>query len=305
MSDLALSRIYTKVFQSSIVAIGITDLEGNYLVVNPAWCRFMGYTEKEALKLNVRDVTVAADHKRSDKSMQNLAKGVVANIRIKRKFKRKDGRVFWAEMHVSPMFGDGGEIEGVIGVLINIDKQVRIERKQKELNRELEKLARRDALTGLFNRRAISEILEREHRRAKRYSRGLAVAIADLDDFKKINDTYGHQCGDMVLKYLADIFLEWVRDTDTVGRWGGEEFLFVFSETDCEGAITVAERIRSSLNAETFKWGEHELRLSITVGISFRAKQTSIQQMIQEADMALYEGKNSGKNKVVVKRFED
>lgn len=71
MTDLAISRIYSKVFQSSIVAIGITDLQGNYIMVNPAWCEFMGYSEEEALKLNVKDVTVASDHRRSDRSLKN------------------------------------------------------------------------------------------------------------------------------------------------------------------------------------------------------------------------------------------
>jgi diguanylate cyclase (GGDEF)-like protein/PAS domain S-box-containing protein len=303
MSELEISRIYSKVFQSSMVAIGITDIEGNYIMVNPAWCNFMGYTEEEALKLNVNDVTVEEDLKRSDRSMKNLANGTAASIRIKRQFKRKDGKVFWAELHVSPLLDDDGQTDGIIGMLINIDRQVKAEKKQKVLNRKLEKLARHDPLTGLYNRRAISEIMERQHRIAKRYSRGFAVAVADLDDFKQINDTYGHQCGDMVLKRLAQIFLKWIRDTDSVGRWGGEEFLFVFAETDCDGAITVAERIRKSLDAELFEWDGHKFRISITIGISYRTQQTTIQEMIEEADKATYEGKANGKNQVVCKRY--
>ena len=299
MPELAISRIYSKVFQSSIVAIGITDLTGNYIMVNPAWCAFMGYSEEEALKLNVRDVTVAADRNRSDRSMKKLTDGSVSSIRIKRQYKRKDGKVFWAELHVAPLLDDDGQIDGVIGMSVNIDRQVRAEKKQKELNKKLDIMARHDSLTGLYNRRSMERILDREQKRAKRYCRGLAVAIADIDDFKKINDTYGHQCGDMVLKHLAEFFRKWIRDTDSVGRWGGEEFLFVFAETDCKGAQTVAERVRKSLSKELFKCCGYSFQLSITIGISYRAQQATLEEMIEEADKALYQGKTSGKNQVV------
>ena len=299
MPDLKVAHIYSKVFESSIVAIGVTDLQGNYIKVNPAWCEFLGYTAEEALKLNVRDVTVKAQRNQSDISLKKLITGEVASIRKTRQYKRKNGRIFWADLHVSPLIDHENKIVGVIGMLVNIDRQVKAEHKQKELNAKLNVLARHDALTGLYNRRAIEEVLEREHRRAKRYSRGLAVAIADLDDFKKINDKYGHNCGDMVLKHLAKTFLHWIRDTDSVGRWGGEEFLFVFSETSCEGAQIVAERIRSSLNSQEFICGENSLKLSITIGISYRIQQVSIEDMIHEADNALYYGKSSGKNQVV------
>ncbi len=299
MPDSKVSHIYGKVFESSIVAIGVTDLQGNYIMVNPAWCEFLGYTAEEALKLNVRDVTVKAQRNQSDISLKKLITGEVPSIRKTRQYKRKNGRIFWADLHVSPLIDHENKIVGVIGMLVNIDRQVKAEHKQKELNAKLNVLARHDALTGLYNRRAIEEILEREHRRAKRYSRGLAVAIADLDDFKKINDKYGHNCGDMVLKHLAKTFLHWIRDTDSVGRWGGEEFLFVFSETSCEGAQIVAERIRSSLNSQEFICGENSLKLSITIGISYRIQQVSIEDMIHEADNALYYGKSSGKNQVV------
>lgn len=299
MPDLKVAHIYSKVFESSIVAIGVTDLQGNYIKVNPAWCEFLGYTAEEALKLNVRDVTVKAQRNQSDISLKKLITGEVASIRKTRQYKRKNGRIFWADLHVSPLIDHENKIVGVIGMLVNIDRQVKAEQKQKELNAKLNVLARHDALTGLYNRRAIEEVLEREHRRAKRYSRGLAVAIADLDDFKKINDKYGHNCGDMVLKHLAKTFLHWIRDTDSVGRWGGEEFLFVFSETSCEGAQIVAERIRSSLNSQKFLCGENSLKLSITIGISYRIQQVSIEDMIHEADNALYYGKSSGKNQVV------
>lgn len=299
MHNLPISHLYTKIFESSVVGIGITDLNGNYVMVNPAWCEFMGYSQDEALGMNVRDITMPDERRSSDSSLKKIIEREVSSIRKTRRYLRKDGNCFWADLHVTALNDDHGEVIGVIGMLVNIDRQVKAENHQKELNRQLNKLARHDTLTTLYNRRAMEEIMNREHKRAHRYKRGFALAIADVDNFKNINDSYGHDCGDLVLKHMAETFLHWIRDTDTVGRWGGEEFLFVFSETSCEGARIVAERIRKSLDSKSFQCGEHDFHLSITIGFSFHEEQVSVEQMINEADQALYKGKRNGKNQVV------
>lgn len=303
MHELPISHVYTKVFESSVVGIGITDLDGNYVMVNPAWCEFMGYTLEEATKLNVRDITMPEERRQSDNSFKKIIDKEVTSIRKTRRYLRKDGTCFWSDLHVSALSADDGSVIGVIGMMVNIDRQVRAENYQKELNRQLSKLARHDTLTGLYNRRAMEDIMTREHKRAHRYKRGFAIAIADVDNFKIINDSYGHDCGDKVLQHMAETFLHWIRDTDTVGRWGGEEFLFVFSETSCEGTRIVADRIRNSLDNVAFTCGEHEFHISITIGFSYHLEQVSVDQMIHEADQALYKGKKSGKNQVVC--FQD
>ncbi|MBP7194434.1 MAG: diguanylate cyclase [Candidatus Cloacimonetes bacterium] len=299
MPELPIAHVYSKIFESSVVGIGITDLTGKYVMVNPAWCEFMGYSEEEAKNLNVRDTTMPEERRQSDNSLKKIIDGELSSIRKTRRYLRKDGSCFWADLHVSALTDEQGQVIGVIGMLINIDRQVKAENYQKDLNRQLSKMARHDTLTGLYNRRAMDSIMIREHKRAHRYKRGFAIAIGDVDNFKMINDTYGHDCGDMVLKHMAETFLEWIRDTDTVGRWGGEEFLFVFSETTCEGARIVAERIRSSLDNKLFRCGDHEFHLSLTIGFSYHSEQVSVEQMIAEADKALYKGKGNGKNQVV------
>ena len=299
MQELPIAHVYSKIFESSVVGIGITDLAGKYVMVNPAWCDFMGYTEEEAKQLNVRDITMPEERRQSDNSLRKIIDGELPSIRKTRRYLRKDGTCFWADLHVSALTDDQGKVTGVIGMLINIDRQIKAENYQKDLNRQLSKMARHDTLTGLYNRRAMDSIMVREHKRAHRYKRGFAIAIADVDNFKMINDTYGHDCGDLVLKHMAGTFLEWIRDTDTVGRWGGEEFLFVFSETTCDGARIVAERIRSSLDNKLFSCTDREFHLSITIGFSFHIEQVSVEQMIAEADKALYKGKRNGKNQVV------
>lgn len=299
MQKLPVTHLYTKIFQSAVVAIGITDLDGNYILVNPAWCIFTGYDEEEARTLKVGDLTHPEDKDQSNKVYARLIAGEIASIRKTRRYLRKDGTAFWADLHVSSLTDDDGRVIGVIGVFVDIDRQVKAEQQQKELNRELTRLARHDSLTGLYNRRALEEIIQRELKRANRYKRGFAIALADVDNFKAINDTYGHDCGDEVLKHMAEIFRDSIRDTDSVGRWGGEEFLFIFSETSCQGAQVVAERIRSRLDDNAFLCNGNSFRIGITIGFSYHHGQIDVDEIIREADRALYLGKRNGKNQVV------
>ncbi|MDP2172403.1 MAG: diguanylate cyclase [Candidatus Cloacimonadaceae bacterium] len=299
MKELNVQHIYSTVFKSAVVAIGITDLDANYILVNPAWCEFTGYSAKEAMSMNVGQLTLPDETEKSRQMYRQLLSVDNSGIRKARRYLRKDGRVFWADLHVSALADDEGKVIGVIGIFVDIDRRVEAENHLKELNRELTKLARHDSLTGLYNRRVMEDICLREGKRASRYKRGLAIAIVDIDNFKHVNDTYGHECGDIVLKRVADIFLSSIRETDTAGRWGGEEFLLVFSETSCEGAEIVAERIRSRVESEQFICRDHQLSITVTIGFSYHRETLQSADLINEADLALYSGKNNGKNKVV------
>ncbi|MDD3235922.1 MAG: sensor domain-containing diguanylate cyclase [Candidatus Cloacimonetes bacterium] len=313
MIPLSLDNLYPLVFQNAVVAIAVTDSEGKFINVNPAWCEFMGYSAEEALTLKVKDVTPEEDQDTSSKSFVYLTEERGRSIRKQRRYQRKDGSVFLSDLHVAGLFDDNGEVIGLIAVFVNIDKQIQAEQIQAQLlnnmelinqelseaNKELEKLARHDTLTGLYNRRVLDDILHREGLRSQRTKRGFGIAIADIDNFKHINDTYGHDCGDTVLKELSHIFLNGIRTTDTTGRWGGEEFLFIFPETSCQGALIVIERIRSTIEALTLNCGEKEIKITCTIGLSYHHGDIETKNMIEEADKALYEGKRSGKNKVV------
>ncbi len=298
MKKLGMKKVYSSIFNNAMVAIGITDREGHYKIVNPAWCEFTGYTEQEAKKLSIDQLVPAEDIAPSRQSFEKLIKGEVNCYRKAKRYQRKDGRIFWVDLHVSALYGEDNQIIGVIGILVDIDRQVKAENQQKELNKALTKLARHDSLTGLYNRRALEEILLREHRRAVRYQTGFAVAILDVDNFKRINDIHGHDCGDVVMQRLADIFLRNIRDTDTVGRWGGEEFLFIFSNTTCDGANVVAERIRKDTASKTLECNGKQIPINVTIGFSYHHGQSNMEDLIVEADKALYDGKRNGKNQV-------
>jgi len=313
MVSLNLENLYSKIFYNAVVAIGVTDLKGRYIMVNPTWCEWLGYTAEEAKNLTINDVTPKDDWNTSTHNLHFLIEQRGQNIRKQRRYLRKDGSVFWSDLHASALFDTNDQPIGILGVFVNIDKQMKADEIQRHLmddmealnlelaqaNFELKNLARIDALTGLYNRRVMEEKIVLETNRSKRTKRGFGIAMADLDDFKKVNDTYGHEAGDMVLKELARIFRNGIRNTDTVGRWGGEEFLFLFTETSCQGAMIVIERIRKAVEQCQVDYRGKTIKFTTTIGLSHHQGDESGAEMINEADSALYQGKKNGKNRVV------
>ncbi|BBB33470.1 signal transduction protein [Thermotomaculum hydrothermale] len=173
----------------------------------------------------------------------------------------------------------------------------RYKTKQK-INAYLDMLSKKDPLTNLYNRRAILEIIDIEKERFERTKRPFCISICDIDYFKKVNDTYGHSIGDIVLKGIASILKENLRNTDFVARWGGEEFLIFLPETDIKAAEKVLEKLRKLAESKKFSAGKIDFNVTLTFGVC--EFQKSVEHTIELADKALYKGKKSGKNKVVV-----
>jgi diguanylate cyclase (GGDEF)-like protein/PAS domain S-box-containing protein len=171
------------------------------------------------------------------------------------------------------------------------------ERKRDE--KELVRLATTDFLTGLFNRRHFMELAEREFPRAKRYGDELSLIMLDADKFKEVNDTYGHNVGDFVLKSLASIGLSMLRDVDVFGRIGGEEFAVLLPSTPLERAMHVAEKLRTAITGAVVPMEQGELRVTVSLGVtSLRPDTKDVDMMLKEADMALYSAKEKGRNQV-------
>ena len=167
------------------------------------------------------------------------------------------------------------------------------------LNRELDLAMRTDYLTGLLNRRAFYDRLKAELSRSRRHARPLCILMADVDHFKGVNDRYGHDVGDAVLKETAQAFCLCLRDEDLKVRWGGEEFLALLLETDARGAVAAAEKLRNYLAAREIAIGQSCIRVTISVGVAQKG-QGGAEEAIKEADKALYEAKQSGRNRVVL-----
>ncbi len=208
----------------------------------------------------------------------------------------------------------GGELLGGIGLFShkNIDyknqktfniilNELKLLMQMKHLHSKTTLLAIIDPLTNLYNRRHCQEVVEREFSRAKRYASELSIAMFDIDNFKKINDTYGHQFGDEVLVQVSKIILSSLRNTDFSFRYGGEEILAVLTNSSSEQALIPIERIRIKIENYPFKFDGQDIKVTISAGISSTKEEiSSAEQLTKTADEALYKAKHSGKNKVIL-----
>jgi diguanylate cyclase (GGDEF)-like protein len=195
-------------------------------------------------------------------------------------------------------------IENLInGFDISDDNKMDVIKKINFIYTQTKQLSLVDPLTGLYNRRHFEHSFEREFLRAKRYQNNLSIAIIDVDDFKTINDTYGHSCGDYVLKELAWLALNTIRTTDMIFRYGGEEFALVLTETSANSAAVPLERLRSTVENHKFKYKDDAITVTISIGVNSDTSNTTSQEMFDLADKALYCAKTSGKNRVTLSIF--
>lgn len=192
------------------------------------------------------------------------------------------------------------EIKDLKGRVDGIVRQ-RTEHLEEE-KRELMQLATRDELTGTFNRRYLEMRLVDEMKRVERYGQNLGVMMVDIDDFKRINDGYGHQVGDNVLRQVAGILRQGTRDVDLVARYGGEEFLVLTPATDEKGTRLLAERLRRSVAGLRMEPEPgRELKVTVSIGVSATGKEEDldVDEIVRRADQAMYQAKKSGKDRVV------
>jgi diguanylate cyclase (GGDEF)-like protein len=181
---------------------------------------------------------------------------------------------------------------------------IELERRLIKTQKELEVQATHDSLTGLWNRPAIFGILKHELARAARHEAPISIGMADIDHFKSVNDSLGHIAGDAVLREVANKMRSVIREYDSIGRYGGEEFLFVLPELDQKDALSVAERMRLSISEKPLMIQNHELPLSISIGVAVTnptTKAGQVESLIRLADEALYIAKARGRNRVEIK----
>jgi diguanylate cyclase (GGDEF)-like protein len=191
---------------------------------------------------------------------------------------------------------DAGQVEAAT----SLSAQVVVALENARLHRIVERQALFDELTGLANRRSIEELLRAEVARSARFGDPLAVVLADLDNFKGVNDRYGHATGDEVLKAFAAALHETLRESDHAGRWGGEEFALILTNTDAEGGVRLAERARAAIESRTVDLPEGgTVRVTASFGVAAFPAHQDGEQLFSAADAALYEAKRAGKNRVV------
>lgn len=212
------------------------------------------------------------------------------------RIRRADGEIRWVFEKGSPSLTPSGEVQWLDGVIIDITER-------KAMEHKLEKMASTDALTGLFNRRRFFEQLEIELQRVKRYSEPLSIMIYDVDGFKRINDTYGHDAGDLALQTMAAKLRQLLRQADIIGRLGGEEFGLLLPNTTLNAAVILAERVRQSIEQMSMEAGNGQFSITVSIGVTACDNgDFDIDRLIKQADIALYQAKGAGRN--CVRKYE-
>lgn len=169
-----------------------------------------------------------------------------------------------------------------------------------EYHEEIYRLTVQDGLTGLHNRRSLTEFLDRELSRAERHSRTLALALFDIDRFKAINDSHGHLAGDTVLRQLAALLRPVVRKDELLARYGGEEFAMVLPETSGENAVLACERLRQTVAEHRFEYDGRVIPVTVSIGVAVNGPDADTpERLLRSADTKLYQAKAAGRNKVV------
>ncbi|MDY0185133.1 MAG: diguanylate cyclase [Desulfuromonadaceae bacterium] len=263
-----------------------TDLEGRIIYASEAFCRISGYEVDELLGQD-HNIVRHPDMPASifEEMWRTIREGKTWHGEVKNK--TRSGGFCWTDTIISPMEDSGGNVYGYMAVRNDITDKKRIE-----------EISVTDALTGIFNRLKLDEVLENEHARFIRYGQKFAVILFDLDNFKRINDTYGHLSGDKVLQEISALGQKYLRDTDVLGRWGGEEFMIIAPGTDVAGATNLAEKLRQAIQDYDFT-EVGTVMASFGVAVIREEERQGCGSLLKRMDGALYKAKDQGRNRVV------
>ncbi len=285
-------RRYRSIFENAIEGVFQTTPDGTYIAVNPALARIYGYHSPEDLIVGLRDIThqLYVEPERRAEFMRLMEReGSVSNFESR--VYRRDGDIIWISENARAVYDDSGKLVCYEGTVEAIT-----ERKLYEA--EMRHQATHDALTGLPNRNMLHEHLQRAIQVARQKGGLTAVVFVDLDQFKFINDSLGHQVGDELLKAVAQRLQACLRDTDMVARQGGDEFVLVL-QNQTGGELGIAEVMQRILAAVARPWqtGDRELQITASIGVSrYPADGKDVETLLKQADSAMYRAKEQGRN---------
>jgi diguanylate cyclase (GGDEF)-like protein/PAS domain S-box-containing protein len=271
-------------------AVVIFDPEGLINRINSAFTEMFGYSAEEAIGQNVSELLAPDERKKEAHSFRRIIKkGKTINAKTVRM--RKDGTRINVSMKSAPVIVEG-ETAGFFVVYRDITPE-------KLAEKRLIAMATTDSLTGLFNRRHFFELSNLELARSRRNGNPLVMLMMDIDHFKNINDTFGHQAGDTVLETLARFGRTCIRAVDVFGRIGGEEFAILLPETKLEDGVAVAERLRHGVERMQIDADGATLSITVSIGVACAlAGSHHFDEILAESDRALYKAKCNGRNRV-------
>lgn len=273
--------------------VWVMGIDGHFIYVSPSVEKLRGFTVEEVKRQPFEEVISEGSRERVMQSMgsgiEAVTKGQkppVVILRVEQPC--KDGSSVWTEVHAHLVVDSQTDDMRFIGVTWDISKTIEYEKK-------LQKMAVIDQLTNLYNRHKMDEMLTFHKSLAERYESHFGVIMLDIDHFKRVNDTYVHQAGDVVLQTFASILTQNSRQSDIIGRGGGEEFLILAPYATQESLTLFAENLRAKIDGYHFKGVGH---ITTSLGASIYQKNNSYEKVVAKADEALYLSKQKGRNRV-------
>ena len=273
-------------------AVGVAEIEmntGRFFTVNRRLCEIVGRTEEELLATTFQAITHPEDLHLHEEKTQMLLAGEISHYSMEKRYLRKDGGIVWVNITVSPLWKPGETPGRNIAVVEDITERKRMEEK-------IQQMAYHDSLTGLPNRKLFSDRLGIALAQAQRNQKEVGIAMLDLDNFKGVNDTLGHDAGDLLLKATAERLSAALRKGDTVARFGGDEFVLILPDLGViEDAIQVAQKIVDSFR-KPFLIDTHQLVVTTSIGIAVYPNDGMDEgTLLKNADIAMYQAKQAGR----------
>lgn len=292
---------FRAVFEGSAIGIGIVDMEGRFIEANAAFLRMVGYTPEELRELSFTTLNHPDDNARNLPLFRQLVAGKISHYQMEKRYRCKDGSDLPVRLTTSVVRDAAGRPRFCVAMVEDITERRRAEAERRALEEQLRHSALHDPLTGLPNRVLLMERLAAAVERCGGEDGGTcAVLFLDLDHFKVINDSLGHFVGDELLRTVAARLRECVRASDTVARFGGDEFVVLLDQTDAEQAFAVAGRIQQVL-ATALDLDGYEAFTTVSIGVAMaRGPGERPEHLLRNADMAMYQAKAAGRARCAV-----
>lgn len=282
---------FRQVFEQSPIGLCLVDSDGTFAHVNAAFEKITGYTGEELYSMSFGDITFPDDLELDLKLSAAMFAGDTDGFEMEKRYVRKDGEIVWIYLTSRMLRNADGVTDQALSMVEDITERY-------ELARQLQHLADHDPLTGLYNRRRFEDEL-RVAIEEGRDERGLAILNIDLDNFKFINDTYGHSVGDQLIIRTGELLKKRLRGSDTLARQGGDEFVVVLRDIDRAGAIETARQLTALVASDVRVDGpDYSARVTASIGVAYAEPHQDIgeEKLMIHADVAMYEVKDSGRN---------
>ena len=278
-------KVIVQAIEQTKEMVRITDKESIITYVNEAVVTETVYSKEELIG---QKSSIFKSGKQDESFYRNLwdtilSRNIYKNVIIN---KRKDGTLYHEEQTITPVFDEQNSLF-FVSTGHDISERIEVEKK-------LHSLATKDSLTGVYNRYSLNKEIDTNIKKYERYADIFSLLMIDIDYFKNVNDTYGHDVGDLVLKELCSVIENLIRETDIFGRWGGEEFLLILPKTNKDEAISMATRIKNIIEEHKF---DYIPQITVSIGVSVYNKNI----ILKDVDDALYKAKNTGRNRVEYK----